>query len=359
MLFIGAVNVLTGEFKVFKSHEKKDGAIVFNESEDDGISVEAILASAAVPTVFKAERNGKAVYWNGSSPRTYVDEGVYWDGLYSQNPPLGDLTDANPDEIWVIQINPEEIDKEPTTTAKIQDRRNELGGNLSLNQEIRFVRKINDLVRKLGEPDNDDAGTLRVPRQDGREYKVIKVRRIELTIPLYTSSKLDRSPSHIDKLIRHGEERAAHFLEAIPFQLAFEAAWEKAARKRNEENTNAIMDLFAEDAVVEIVPPADPSARGLSHAARRSIEGLETIRTQVEWCLKKNFNLEQSRDYHVHAGGRMSCWVLFATDHFQEPVKGRIELVVREGRIRSFAFHLLSLEAVEELRRRREAAGRP
>jgi len=163
MLFIGAVNVLTGEFKVFKSHEKKDGAIVFNESEDDGISVEAILASAAVPTVFKAERNGKAVYWNGSSPRTYVDEGVYWDGLYSQNPPLGDLTDANPDEIWVIQINPEEIDKEPTTTAKIQDRRNELGGNLSLNQEIRFVRKINDLVRKLGEPDNDDAGTLRVP----------------------------------------------------------------------------------------------------------------------------------------------------------------------------------------------------
>jgi NTE family protein len=65
MLFIGAVNGLTGNFGVFKSHRVyKDGnrEFIFNASRVDAIIVEAMLASAAVPFLFKAVRTGEAVY---------------------------------------------------------------------------------------------------------------------------------------------------------------------------------------------------------------------------------------------------------------------------------------------------------
>jgi NTE family protein len=52
-LLLGAVNILTGHFKTFDSRVPGE------------ISVEAILASAAVPTVFKAVPIGKDLYWDG------------------------------------------------------------------------------------------------------------------------------------------------------------------------------------------------------------------------------------------------------------------------------------------------------
>ena len=43
---------------------------------------------------------------------------LHWDGIFSQNPPVSDLmrieAGRKPDEIWVIQINPQERDGEPT-----------------------------------------------------------------------------------------------------------------------------------------------------------------------------------------------------------------------------------------------------
>ena len=150
-LFVGAVNVLTGEFGVFTSHRRErvasSGASswVFNGDRESGISVDAVLASAAIPPIFRAVRIGRS---------------VYWDGLFSQNPPVRELLDAQPDEIWVIQINqsrmrprpkgPEPGD-EPTSVVEILDRRNALAGNLSLNQELRHLEEINVLVEGLGE----------------------------------------------------------------------------------------------------------------------------------------------------------------------------------------------------------------
>ena len=71
-MLIGAVDVLSGEFIAFNSRREK-------------INVEMNLASAALPTMFKA------VHSNG---------GVYWDGLLSQNPPVRELPDVGPTEIW-------------------------------------------------------------------------------------------------------------------------------------------------------------------------------------------------------------------------------------------------------------------
>jgi NTE family protein len=65
MLLVGAVDVISGEFRTFNSRR-------------DRISPETILASAAIPTLFRSVR--------------LDDGGTYWDGLFSQNPPVRELT---------------------------------------------------------------------------------------------------------------------------------------------------------------------------------------------------------------------------------------------------------------------------
>ncbi len=177
-LLVGAADVLSGEFKIFWNPE---------------INADAILASAAVPTLLRAIR---------------TDGKVYWDGLFSQNPPIRSfIEDANihekPDEIWIIHINPQKRHYEPKSIREIEDRRNELSGNLSLYQEIDFMENVNKWV---------DAGYL-----PGDKYKHIKVRWIEMLFKedLDVASKLDRSPQFIDGLINHGEEQAVKFLKQL------------------------------------------------------------------------------------------------------------------------------------------------
>jgi NTE family protein len=187
MLLIGAVDVLSGEFKAFNSRR-------------DTITSDTILASTALPTLFRAVR---------------TDGGVYWDGLFSQNPPVRELPRANPDEIWVIQIDPEKRGEEPKSMADILDRRNELAGNISLYQEIDFIKKINHLVDKLVPGEDRKEKRLRVPGKEDREYRHIEVRWIELTEPLDFASKLDRNPDFIRRMMADGKRSAEAFLRRL------------------------------------------------------------------------------------------------------------------------------------------------
>src|SRR5215204_2509561 len=171
LLLVGAANVLSGEFKAFSSRR-------------DRIDVDMILASAAIPIMFRAVSIGKD---------------VYWDGLFSQNPPIRELPDEKPDEIWVIQINPEASASEPKSMPDIIDRRNELSGNLSLNQEIYFIETVNRWVEE---------GVL-----SGTKHEVIEVKRIELLQDLDCESKFNRDPEFIQGLMAHGEEQAGKFLK--------------------------------------------------------------------------------------------------------------------------------------------------
>ncbi len=171
MLLVGAVDVLSGHFNVFKNDE---------------VSAEALLASAAIPTLFRAVKIG---------------DKVYWDGLFSQNPPVRDLTETSPDEIWVIQINPPQRTKEPTSIEEIRDRRNELAGNISLEQEIYFIRKINEFVNNKSFS-ND-------------KYKHIEVRRIRMLRDLNYSTKLERRLEFIQDMIAYGERQAEDFLKGL------------------------------------------------------------------------------------------------------------------------------------------------
>lgn len=180
-LWIGAIEVLSGTFTAFDSARGE-------------ISVETILASAALPTLF---------------PAVEVGAGFYWDGLFSQNPPvrefLHDRALANkPDEIWVVAINPQRRADVPTTTLDIEDRRNELSGNLSLNQELFFVQTVNEWLAR---------GILQDPTKKHVAVKEIAL-TAELSARLDTASKLDRGRLHIKKLISDGERQAERFLAA-------------------------------------------------------------------------------------------------------------------------------------------------
>jgi NTE family protein len=170
-LVVGTVDINAGEFETFVNRD---------------VTAEAVLASAAVPNLFEA---------------VPVHGHLHWDGLFSQNPPVDDLLTVpaarKPEELWVIQINPQERTGEPQTLEEIEDRRNELSGNLSLNQELRFVERVNEWI---------DAGHL--PPED---FSRVRVRRIELGRALHCSTKLDRNPAFVADLLELGRRRAASF----------------------------------------------------------------------------------------------------------------------------------------------------
>jgi NTE family protein len=249
------VDVLTGEFKAFNSRR-------------DAITADTVVASAAIPTLFRAVR---------------VGTGTYWDGLFSQNPPVRDLLEAEPDELWVIQINPTRRDAEPRSMMEIADRRNELSGNLSLYQELHVIEKIDELLNE---------GLL---APDGR-YRPIMVRVIELPRDrlssvyrsLGTASKINRDPAFLRELFRHGENSASEFLTA----LGFEEAW-------REQNPDAVLDFFTDDSELVSVPPfpAHGPSRGAAAAAgflrghltgdiRVDLTRKQIARGQVTWTVR-------------------------------------------------------------------------
>jgi len=175
-LLVGAVEVQSGEFKVFRNAE---------------VTAETILTSCALPMMFRAVRLG--------------DDEVYWDGLFSQNPPIRDFMrvfpDAatKPDEVWLIQISPQRREHEPKSISEILNRRGEMSGNLALHQEIDFLNEINGLLSYL-------------PKE---HYKHIEVRKIEMLRELDAASKMDRSPSFVGEMFAYGEEQAEEFLKGV------------------------------------------------------------------------------------------------------------------------------------------------
>ncbi len=171
-LLVGATNIVSGQRTIF---------------EGETLSYDDLIASAAVPPLFRA------VHAHGS---------MFWDGLFSVNPPIREFTDLpdRPDEIWVVQINPQQRRREPRAASEIADRRNELAGNLSLAQELYFVDKINQLIARHSSLLD--------------HYKQIKIRVVELGIAnLDYPSKLDRSGALIEQLMHHGETRASWFFD--------------------------------------------------------------------------------------------------------------------------------------------------
>jgi NTE family protein len=191
-LLLGAGDILEGSFKIFSS--------ALGE-----ISVDAVLASAAIPNLF---------------PAVQIDGHAYWDGIFASNPPVISFLRERlmgkgkvPDEIWVIQVNRTQRQEVPDAPSEISDRRNDLAGNLSLQHELQVIDMVNMLLQ-------EGALTPGFRARFGFDTtERITVRFIRMSTELQETldypSKMSRLPAHIDRLIADGEAQAAAFLSGM------------------------------------------------------------------------------------------------------------------------------------------------
>jgi NTE family protein len=201
VLIVGAANVSTGNLSKFVSTREP-------------IRLEHILASCAVPAIF---------------PAVQIGEHAYWDGLFSDNPPVAELIRARsvgieniPEEIWLIKINPTSCRTVPVLPADIVDRRNQLEGNISLFHQLGQLEALNDmLLAGAFNPEYlaslDIKAPILIPKSFAAEAdKPYHMPCIEMPAELQETldyeSKLDRDPRNIDRLMAEGQCSAKRFL---------------------------------------------------------------------------------------------------------------------------------------------------
>ncbi len=177
-LFISATNVQTGKIRIFENGE---------------ISAEAIMASACLPTVFKAVKI--------MDPKTRKYE-IFWDGGYSGNPALFPLYKPSlPRDIVIVNINPMFKRSVPRTPVGIQDRINEISFNSALLGEIRAISFVKRLYAEN--------------RLEGRPMKNVLLHMIgddDLMSTLGASTKILPSPGLVKKLFEAGREAGSRFM---------------------------------------------------------------------------------------------------------------------------------------------------
>lgn len=178
-LFVAATAVRTGQPRIFDCND---------------LSIDALLASACLPQIFRAIE---------------IDGQPYWDGGYGGNPALWPLiynTDAM--DVVLVQINPLHRADLPDTPAEISDRVNEITFNAGLIGELRAIHFVQQLIAK---------GKL-----SPSEYKNLRLHMVadEAGLaPLHPSSKLNTEREFLEALHSLGRAAAERWLGGDAKQL--------------------------------------------------------------------------------------------------------------------------------------------
>jgi NTE family protein len=171
-LFITATNVRTGRGRIFRNTE---------------ITADVLLASACLPTMFRAVE---------------IDGDPYWDGGFAGNPTITPLVrESDAHDVILVQINPVERPGTPRTAAEILNRLNEISFNSPLAKELRMIA----LLRQVA-----DAGTGEGVRWAQMRAHMI---RTDLLAQLGASSKLNAEWEFVTMLRDEGRRAAGAFLE--------------------------------------------------------------------------------------------------------------------------------------------------
>ena len=172
MLFITATSVRTGRGRIFRNAE---------------ITADVLLASACLPTMFRAVE---------------IDGEEYWDGGFAGNPTITPLVrESDAHDTILVQINPTERLTPPRSAAEILDRLNEISFNSPLAKELRMIA----LLRQVADP-----GT-----GEGARWAQMRTHRIksDLLATFGASSKLNAEWEFVSMLRAEGRRAAGEFLE--------------------------------------------------------------------------------------------------------------------------------------------------
>lgn len=173
-LFVTATAVHTGQPRVFHGAD---------------LTIDALLASACLPQLFRAVE---------------IDGEPYWDGGYSGNPALWPLIyETRAMDVLLVKINPLVRPTTPATAAEIADRVNEITFNAGLVAEMRAIHFVERLVRE--------------GRVDPGRYKALRLHMVADDAgldPLQPSSKLNTDLGFLQRLHMLGRDAADRWLRA-------------------------------------------------------------------------------------------------------------------------------------------------
>src|ERR1700752_651212 len=172
-LFVTATNVHTGRGRVFRNAE---------------LTPDVLLASACLPTLFRAIE---------------IDGEPYWDGGYSGNPTIAPLArECSSQDPLLVAVNPVERPGTPRSAREILDRLNEVSFNATLLKELRMIA----LLRQVADPGSSE----------GRKWAEMRIRLIasELLAELGASSKFNAEWDFLCMLRDEGRRAAEAFLTA-------------------------------------------------------------------------------------------------------------------------------------------------
>jgi len=172
-LFVTATSVRTGRGRIFRNEE---------------ITADVLLASACLPTMFRAVE---------------IDGEPYWDGGYAGNPTITPLIrESNAHDTILVQINPRERPDTPRSAAEILNRLNEVSFNSPLMKELRMIAALRQVA---------DPGT-----GEGARWAQMRTHRIatDMLARFGASSKLNAEREFVAMLRAEGRRAADEFLQA-------------------------------------------------------------------------------------------------------------------------------------------------
>ena len=170
-LFITATRVRTGRGRIFRNAE---------------ITADVLLASACLPTMFRAIE---------------IDGEPYWDGGFAGNPTITPLVrESDAHDTILVQINPTERPEVPRTAAEILNRLNEISFNSPLMKELRMIA----LLRQAADPGSGE----------GARWAKMRTHRVksDMLAKFGASSKLNAEWEFVSMLRVEGRLAADAFL---------------------------------------------------------------------------------------------------------------------------------------------------
>jgi NTE family protein len=181
-LFIAATEVRTGRLRLF---------------HNDALTLDALLASACLPTLHRPIE---------------IDGEAYWDGGLSANPPLFPLVhQCNARDLMVVLLHPSRRPDLPATADEIWQRLTEIGFASAFFTELNGLA----LAKQEAERPRFAFGAL---ERKLRALNLHVIENEELMAQLSVYSKLNVQPAFIDALREHGRNRAEAWLKwKFPF----------------------------------------------------------------------------------------------------------------------------------------------